>query len=336
MSVYTEISNENAELLLAHYKIGKLVALEPISAGLENTNYFLTTLKNNTHYQWVITLIEQVSDVTVDLVTKLTYQLIQNSLPVAAPIVRNDGELYGSFLGKPCVVSQRYTGDELQYITPDHCKQVGEFLAKMHSVLDEGFLANEYFLTERLVKERLVKEHVKVREPDYQTWRNQLYAISDEITAEQQLLAEKVLQAFEKLPLEQLPQSIIHGDLFTDNVLFDGDTLSAVLDFYNATADYCVYDLAIAINDWCRDAHAPKGLNQARYEAFVCGYEKHRALIKEEQASLPVMLQAAALRFWFSRILTERWQAERHAKVASQKDPNERWQLLQQLSMHAG
>ena len=98
----------------------------------------------------------------------------------------------------------------------------------------------------------------------------------------------------------RLPKAAIHGDLFRDNVLFAGGRVAGIIDFGFAATDFLAYDLAIAVNDWC---NRPDGaLDAGRTGAFVEGYERHRPLTPDEREHWPMLLRAAALRFWLSRL----------------------------------
>ena len=55
MSVYTPVTTEELNAWLARYAVGALVELAPIAAGIENTNYFVTTAKG----RYVLTLYER-------------------------------------------------------------------------------------------------------------------------------------------------------------------------------------------------------------------------------------------------------------------------------------
>jgi homoserine kinase type II len=97
-----------------------------------------------------------------------------------------------------------------------------------------------------------------------------------------------------------LPRGPIHGDLFRDNVLFDGRALVGVFDFYFAGVDALLFDIAVALNDWCVDLESGR-LNDGRAEALVDAYETVRPLESAEMRLLPALLRAAAFRFWVSR-----------------------------------
>jgi homoserine kinase type II len=97
-----------------------------------------------------------------------------------------------------------------------------------------------------------------------------------------------------------LPRGPVHADLFRDNVLFDEDRIGGVIDFYFAGLDAFVFDVAVAVNDWCID---PAGeIDPARANALLAAYRGTREFTHAERGAWPVLLRAAALRFWLSRL----------------------------------
>jgi hypothetical protein len=110
-----------------------------------------------------------------------------------------------------------------------------------------------------------------------------------------------------------LPQGIIHGDYFHDNVLWDGDGHPGVIDFYFACDDVLVYDLAIAANDWCVDVDAT--MDAARVAALIEGYEQRQPLEARERELWPVMLRRAALRTWLGRLGYNHFPLDSHMTI---------------------
>jgi homoserine kinase type II len=97
---------------------------------------------------------------------------------------------------------------------------------------------------------------------------------------------------------QSLPRGICHGDLFRDNVLWQGPRLSALLDFESVAWGNFAYDLMVTALAWCyRDALVTENV-----QALFAGYGSVRSLSPAERAALPVEGVIACLRFATSRI----------------------------------
>ncbi|MDY7025824.1 MAG: homoserine kinase [Pseudomonadota bacterium] len=305
MSVYTTLTHAEIAQFLDHYSIGELVDFSPIQAGIENTNYFITTKNQDEQRKWVLTLVEFHDNKTTAFAAELSYFLQAQGLKVAAPIKRKDGLLFADFKNKPCTIIPCLPGSHLAETSLSSCAQIGEFLGQFHAAT----IATELSFDRR----------------DRDAWPEQWQDIQEELSESQNTLVHAVLDEFQQLTGQNLKQSAIHGDLFIDNVLFHEGQLSGVIDFYHATIDYCLYDLAVAADDWCRNE---TGLDLDKLEAMLSAYQAQRPFTEDEKTAWPVFLKAAALHFWFSRILTIRWQRKQGAKGVSTKNPAERYELL--------
>jgi homoserine kinase type II len=166
-----------------------------------------------------------------------------------------------------------------------HCAAAGDALARMHVALGSyrGRLSNR-------------------RGPAW--WRQVARAVRPFLSAEQNGLLASEIKYQSGFAKNRLPQGAIHGDLFCDNVLFDGECVSGIIDFGFAATDALAYDLAIAVNDWCSVAEGTSAgaLDPILCAAMVAGYEEVRPLSAGERELWPVLLRAAALRFWLSRL----------------------------------
>src|SRR3990170_3223601 len=115
------------------------------------------------------------------------------------------------------------------------------------------------------------------------------------------LQAELAFQARQRFP--DLPRGPVHADLFRDNALFEGARLAGVFDFYFAGVDCLLYDLAVCANDWCLiNPAGDHNLDSLRTKSLLAAYHALRPFTALEQEAWPVMLRAAALRSWLSRL----------------------------------
>jgi len=115
-----------------------------------------------------------------------------------------------------------------------------------------------------------------------------------------------------------LPRSVVHADLFPDNVLMMGDEVSGLIDFYFACCDITAYDLAVTHAAWCFDP-AGRGFRPDIGAALLTGYEKVRPLSGKERTALPVLARGASLRFLLTR--AEDWLHTPADAIVTRKDP---------------
>ena len=100
---------------------------------------------------------------------------------------------------------------------------------------------------------------------------------------------------------KNLPQGVIHADLFPDNVFFLGERLSGIIDFTFACNDMLAYDVAICLNAWCFESDCSFNVTKAR--AFLNAYGRERELSEAEENALPLLARGAALRFLLTRLV---------------------------------
>jgi len=277
LSVYTPVSDAQAAEWLRNYSIGTLVALEPIKAGIENSNFFLTT----TQGRYVLTLFERLPAAELPFYLDLMAHLARHGIPSPAPIADLSDQYLQQLNGKPAALVTRLAGRSLEQPGEKECAELGALLARMHLAGRSypAYLENP-------------------RGPKW--WRFAAGEVRRFLSAPQAGLLddEMAFQAQHRFP--DLPRGPVHADLFRDNALFEKGRISGVIDFYFAGVDCLLFDVAVCANDWCLDSSL--GLEATRTQALVDAYEAARPLSALERDAWPVMLRAAALRFWLSRL----------------------------------
>jgi len=214
------------------------------------------------------------------------HHLAERGVPVPAPQANAQGEILHRLKGKPAAVVTRLAGRNQLSPQPADCAQVGAMLARMH-LAGRDYPAHQPNLRGLSWWRDTVPVVLPFLTPP------QAELISTELRFQQDLAATAEHQA--------LPAGPIHADLFRDNVMFDGPTLSGFFDFYFAGCDTFGFDIAVCLNDWCIDL-ATGALDEARASAFVAAYDGVRPLTDTELALLPALLRSAAMRFWLSRL----------------------------------
>ncbi len=277
MAVFTPVTFEQLSAWLEQFSVGTLVSLEGIASGIENSNFFVTT----THGRYVLTLFEKLTREELPFYLGLMAHLSQHGVPCPAPVAGHNGRLFGELNGKPAALVSCLAGKSVSQPAAAHCAAVGAMLAQMHNAGASFGVTRE-----------------NPRGPHW--WRATAPQVKPFLDATQATLLDDELAFQASHRLDQLPRGAIHADLFRDNVLFEDAHIGGVIDFYFAGCDVLLFDVAVCVNDWCVDAGGE--IDAARTRALLTSYHRLRPLNANEHAAWPVMLRAAALRFWLSRL----------------------------------
>ncbi len=299
--------------LVADYNLGELVSFQGISGGVENTNYFLTT----TTGKYVLTLFEEFEFDEVPYFLDVVSHLQEKGFNVPAALFDQQGERLRVVQDRPAIIVDCFPGDIMDGTTVESCRIMGKVLAQLHT-------AGADFPEQR-------DSH---RGMDW--WRSTSKAIAPELEPEQaHLLLEQVSEFDDFIAQydDQLAKGTVHGDLFFNNTLFEGDQLSAIIDFYNACHSWLMYDFAIVVNDWCSDMTTGE-LDMDKYHALVNAYIHERQPNAAEIMAWPHMLKIAALRFWLSRLEAWRGAKDDPERLAQQHDPMEFQRILEARVRH--
>ncbi len=305
MSVYTTLNKGGLTEFLKAFDVGSVLDLRGISEGIENTNYFLTTLHDSDKCNFVLTIFESLGYEELPFFLNLMAYLAEHEVPCAHPVADRAGNYLQRLKSKPAALVQRLSGRSVTAPSLDHCQQVGSALAGLH-------LAGKDFPQAR-------------KNPRGYTWFEQaVRKLHPRLSTTDQRFLMGELSLLGHAVKEQLPGGIIHADLFRDNVLFEQDRLTGIIDFYYACTGAWLYDLAITVNDWCSK---PDGsLNTGHAKALLRSYHAVRPLTAQEHRYWPVVLRAAALRFWLSRLCDLHF--PRSGEITHTKDPDEFKRIL--------
>jgi homoserine kinase type II len=283
MAVYTDVAADELAEFLGAYDIGELLSYKGIAEGVENSNFLLHTRGG----YFILTLYEKrVAKSELPFFLGLMTHLASRGIICPQPLKNKSGEALSTLAGRPAVIINFLEGVWPRKPNVAHCAGVGQALAKMH-------LAGRDFPMSR------------ANALSVSGWRplfDQASSRADEL--------QHGLRAFIGAELDyleggvwpnNLPQGVIHGDLFPDNVFFLDDRLSGLIDFTFACNDMLAYDVAICLNAWCFESDGSFNVTKAR--AFLGAYGRERELNGAEQSALPLLARGAALRFLLTRLV---------------------------------
>lgn len=317
MAVYTVLEREDLEMLIEPFGIGPLLNFAAVADGIENTTYFLSTdhselphAESSTPMQhYVLTVFEEITADELPFYVRVTTTLCDFGLPVPCPLRDYHGNAIQSISDKPALLFPKVGGRHPVNVNAAKCTLIGNTLARMH-----------------IAGAALRDDFAGCRSPQW-VLDSATVALS-QVEGDDKTLMQQQAQALSALlpAIGALPQGIIHNDLFRDNTLFEGERLTGVIDFYNASRGALLMDVAIAVNDWCSNADGTVDLALAA--AMLGAYAAVRPFTRTEHEHWPALLMVAALRFWVSRLVSNSTTVTRKGALIARKDPNEYRDML--------
>ena len=300
MAVYTEVGESELEDFLSEFDLGALLSCKGIAEGVENSNFLLHTESGF----YILTLYERrVAEADLPFFLGLMEHLHNKGISCPLPVAARDGNALRRLAGRPAAIITFLDGISVRRARVEHCAELGKALAAMHMAGRDFAIRRENALS------------CAGWRPLFETSR----AGADGVEAGLAGFIGAELDFLESAWPDDLPDGVIHADLFPDNVFFLKDRLSGLIDFYFACNDQLAYDLAICLNAWCFEPD--NSFNITKAKALIQNYETVRPLSGDERQALPVLARGAAMRFFVTRL--HDWLSVPEGALVTPKDPLE-------------
>ena len=307
MAVYTKINKKEISYINKKFEIDTITKFKGIKQGIENTNYLLKS-KNK---KFILTIFEKrVSQKEIPFFMKLMDQLNNSRINCPKPLKNKNGNYLIKIKNKTACIVSFLNGKDKKSLNLKNCYDIGKMIAEMHQS------------TKKINLFRKNSMGIKNLNP----LLNSIKFKSKKFTNIEKFLKTNFKDIKNKWP-KKLPNGIIHGDLFIDNIFFKNNKLSGVIDFYFAANDYFMYEIAICINALCFDKKKSKFLiNKNKVKNLIKGYEFIKKISIKEKNSLNILCRGAAMRYFLTRLYD--YTNTPKSALIKIKDPREYYQKL--------
>ncbi len=309
MAVYTKLEHQEVRQFLEQYNINNFKYYKGITEGVENTNYLIKTSEQD----YILTIYEKrVDENDLPFFIKLLSYLSENKFPCPKPIANKNNEKINRIKNKNAALVTFLNGQSKNKITSEECFEIGKITAQLHEITKKFDINRKNNLSIEnwdSIFEKTIKQKIDLDESIIKKTKNYLNFLKD------------------KWP-KNLPQGIIHADLFPDNIFFTNNKVSGIIDFYFACNDFFAYEIAICINSLCFDNNST--FNMTKAKNLIDGYTSIRTLSEDEKKYLPILSMGAAMRFFLTR-LYDFYHTDNKADVKI-KDP---FEYLKKIEFHS-
>ena len=309
MAVYTKLEHQEVRQFLEQYNINNFKDYKGITEGVENTNYLIKTSEQD----YILTIYEKrVDENDLPFFIKLLSYLSENKFPCPKPIANKNNQKINRIKNKNAALVTFLNGQSKNKITSEECFEIGKITAQLHEITKKFDINRKNNLSIEnwdSIFEKTIKQKIDLDESIIKKTKNYLNFLKD------------------KWP-KNLPQGIIHADLFPDNIFFTNNKVSGIIDFYFACNDFFAYEIAVCINSLCFDNNST--FNMTKAKNLIDGYTSIRTLSEDEKKYLSILSMGAAMRFFLTR-LYDFYHTDNKADVKI-KDP---FEYLKKIEFHS-
>ncbi len=282
MAVFTKLNHSQIENFLSHYSLGNLEDFSEIVEGIENSNYKI--ICNNKPY--ILTIFEKrVKEEDLPFFINLKLYLHNHKFKCPKPLENKDGKIINTIANKNAVIISFIEGNQIEKPSINECNEVGKMMGHLHT------------LTMKFNQKRQ-------NGLDIDEWKRLFQKCENNNTNEFDNLSKDLkdeIDLIEKSWPKNLPSGIVHADLFKDNIFFNNEKITGVIDFYFSCYHFFIYDIAIVINDWCFDKSGSI-FKKDFFNAIFEGYTSIRKIEESELSSFNLILRAATVRILITRL----------------------------------
>ena len=307
MAVYTKINKKDILYINQKFNNENFTSFQGIKQGIENTNYLL---KSN-NKKFILTIFEKrVLKKDIPFFMELMAQLNKSKIDCPRPLRNQNGNYLIRLKNKSACVVSFLEGKDKKKLSLKNCYEIGQMIAQMH------------LFTRRMRLYRKNSMNIKNLDPLVKSIKFK----SKKFNNLEKFLKNNFKDITRKWP-KKLPNGIIHGDLFIDNIFFKKNKLSGFIDFYFAANDYFMYEIAICINALCFDKKNSKFIiNKLKVKNLLKGYQKIKKINLKEKQSLNILCRGAAMRYFLTRLYD--YSNTPKTALIKIKDPREYYQKL--------
>ena len=307
MAVYTKINKKDILNINQKFNDENFTSFQGIKQGIENTNYLL---KSN-NKKFILTIFEKrVLKKDIPFFMELMAQLNKSKIDCPRPLRNQNGNYLIRLKNKSACVVSFLEGKDKKKLSLKNCYEIGQMIAQMH------------LFTRRMRLYRKNSMNIKNLDPLVKSIKFK----SKKFNNLEKFLKNNFKDITRKWP-KKLPNGIIHGDLFIDNIFFKKNKLSGFIDFYFAANDYFMYEIAICINALCFDKKNSKFIiNKLKVKNLLKGYQKIKKINLKEKQSLNILCRGAAMRYFLTRLYD--YSNTPKTALIKIKDPREYYQKL--------
>jgi homoserine kinase type II len=275
MVIHTDLTEKEIAKFGELFNLGPVKDFYPLKGGSSNSNFLLITKKG----KYVLTICEEKTLEQVRPLIALLQHLEAQNFHTSKVLKSRNGEFLLETDNKPVYLKSYIEGLVPRKLSLTSLEYLGKMIAKLHKiqVLDSIPDAYSYWLNYFTEVATSSSSH------PYIDWLNQKS------------------QVFEELLPTDLPRGLVHGDIFTDNLVEGTHGQIIIIDFEAVSHAPFIFDIGMALIGVCSEKNT---ISFRKAKALIKGYQQEREFNQMEKNAIKLftIYAATAISVWRFRL----------------------------------